>query len=140
MLVGELMTRRVVVARPDTPIVDIAQMMRGNDIGAVLIAEDERLVGMLTDRDIVVRIVGNGGRASTATARDAMTPRIFYAFDNEESEAVAANMRDLQVRRMPVLNRGKRLVGIVSLGDLSCRIRPEIAGDALEGISESLFE
>ncbi len=138
MDVGFLMTRKVHRVRCDTGIRRVAQMMRANGIGALPVERDGRLVGMVTDRDIVTRIIGNGVGISAATAGDAMTSRIFYVFEDEDADKVARNMRDLQVRRLPVVDRDKRLVGIVSLGDLACRVRPEVAGDALEGISEEL--
>jgi len=136
MDVGFLMTRKVHRVRCDTGIRRVADIMRTHDIGALPVERAGRLVGMVTDRDIVTRIIGNGARSATAVAGDAMTAQVFYVFDDEDAEAVAQNMSELQVRRMPVVDRGKRMVGIVSLGDLACRIRPEVAGDALEGISE----
>lgn len=138
MDVGSLMTHSVYRVRCNTGIRRAAEIMRANGIGAIPVERDGCLVGMLTDRDIVTRIIGNGTKSAIAVVGDAMTARVYYVFDDEGAEAVAQNMRDLQVRRMPVVDRGKRLVGIVSLGDLACRIRPEVIEDALEGISEEL--
>lgn len=138
MEVGMLMTRDVLRIHPDTPILEAARLMHVNDIGVLPVAQGNRVVGMITDRDIVTRVLGNGLRASTARAHDAMTRRVFYLFDDEDAEAAARKMRDLQVRRMPIVDRNKRLVGIVSIGDLACRICHDVAGNALEGISETL--
>ena len=90
---------------------------------------------MVTDRDIVVRIVAGGQDVRTATAREAMSPKILYCFDDETVEAVLENMGDNQIRRLPVVNREKRLVGVVSLGDLSKAAKRK-AGEALKEISQ----
>jgi CBS domain-containing protein len=110
--------------------------MRDNDIGSVPVVEDDRLVGMVTDRDIVVRVLADSGVVNGKTARDAMSPGVLYCFDDESVEAVLENMGDQQVRRLPVVNRDKRLVGVVSLGDLALSGKRKAAGEALQEISQ----
>jgi CBS domain-containing protein len=91
---------------------------------------------MVTDRDIVVRLVADGSDVGTKTARDAMSPGILYCFADDSVEAVLDNMGDRQIRRLPVVNRDKRLVGVVSLGDLSLTGRNKATGEALQEISQ----
>ena len=135
MQVGKVMTERVSWVDPDTTIPEIARRMRSEDIGSVPVAENDRLVGMVTDRDIVVRIVAEGGDTETATARQVMSPHVLYCYEDETVSDVLKNMGDNQIRRLPVLNRDKRLVGFVSLGDLS-RAAAQKSGGALKAISE----
>ena len=135
MQVGKVMTERVSWVDPNTTIPEIARRMRSEDIGSVPVAENDRLVGMVTDRDIVLRIVAEGGDTETATARQVMSPHILYCYEDETVADVLKNMGDNQIRRLPVLNRDKRLVGVVSLGDLS-RAAAQRSGGALKAISE----
>jgi CBS domain-containing protein len=130
------MTPDVSYVEPNTPILEIARKMRDADIGSTPVVEDDRLVGMVTDRDIVVRLVADGGDVGTKTARDAMSPGILYCFADDSVEAVLDNMGDRQIRRLPVVNRDKRLVGVVSLGDLSLTGRNKATGEALQEISQ----
>ena len=136
MRIQDVMTAEVSFVRPDTPILEIARKMRDGDIGATPVVEDERLVGMVTDRDVVVRIIAEGGDIRTKTARDAMSPGILYCFVDESVEAVLENMGDQQIRRLPVVDREKRLVGVVSLGDLALSGKRKAAGEALQEISQ----
>jgi CBS domain-containing protein len=135
MQIARIMTRKVDRVTPETPISEAARKMREDDVGALPVEQDDRLVGMLTDRDIVVRVLGNGADAAKAKVRDAMSDKVLYVFDDEEADDVARNMSEAQVRRMPVVNRDKRLVGIVSLGDLAGHIRADAAARALQGVS-----
>ncbi|RWA73149.1 CBS domain-containing protein [Mesorhizobium sp.] len=135
MKVGNCMTRDVKIANPDQPIRDVAQMMASLDAGVMPVGDNDRLVGMITDRDIVVRGVALGNGPDTKV-RDVMSVgEVRYCFDDEDIEHVLANMGDLQVRRLPVLNRDKRLVGIISLGDLAKSGEAAEAGEALGSIS-----
>jgi CBS domain-containing protein len=129
------MTKRVSWVGPDATLPEIARRMRAEDIGCIPVAHNDRLIGMVTDRDIVLRAVAEGGEIERRTARDVMTDNVLYCFDDETVAAVLRNMADRQVRRLPVVNRAKRLVGVVSLGDLS-HAAEEKAGDALKAISE----
>ncbi|HEY3516934.1 MAG TPA: CBS domain-containing protein [Gammaproteobacteria bacterium] len=136
MRIQDVMTAEVSFVRPDTPILEIARKMRDGDIGATPVVENERLVGMVTDRDVVVRVIAEGGDIRDKTARDAMSPGILYCFVDESVEAVLENMGDQQIRRLPVVDREKRLVGVVSLGDLALSGKRKAAGEALQEISQ----
>ena len=136
MKVAECMTQEVEVITPDQPISEAAQFMLRADAGALPVSDGERLIGMVTDRDIAVRAVAEG-RGPDTPVRDVMTDEVLYCFDDDEIEAVALKMSDRQVRRMPVLSReDDRLVGIVSLGDLSRSDRDDAASIALDGITD----
>jgi CBS domain-containing protein len=134
MHIRDVMTPDVSFVQPGTAVPEIARLMRETDIGSTPVVENDRLIGMVTDRDIVLRVVAEGRDVSTATARDAMSPGILYCFEDETVEDVLENMGDNRVRRLPVVSREKRLVGVVSLGDLSHAGRA--AGDALQEISQ----
>lgn len=134
MKVGECMTRDVRTLSPDDTIQDAARLMAECDFGAVPVAESDRLVGMVTDRDIVVRAVGEG-RGANCKLRDVMSAKVLYCFDDEDARHVARNMADVQVRRLPVVNRDKRLVGILAIGDLAFSKDVEGVGVAVCGIS-----
>ena len=133
MKVSEAMTRDPQIMRPDGTIQEAATMMQKIDAGALPVGEGDRLVGMITDRDIALRGVGQG-KGPSAKVREVMTSDVKYCFDDEDLDQVCRNMGDLQVRRLPVINRDKRLVGILSLGDLS-RTAADHAGEALANIS-----
>ena len=135
MRVSECMTREVKIADPDMTMRDAAKLMAKLDAGVLPVGENDRLVGMITDRDIAVRGIAEG-KGPDAKIRDVMTKEVRYCFDDEDVEHVLENMGDLQVRRLPVLNRDKRLIGIVSLGDLAANGGSAEAGDALGHISQ----
>jgi CBS domain-containing protein len=135
MKVSEAMTRDVRVANPDQSIREAAQMMVDLDAGALPVGADDRLIGMITDRDIAIRGVAKG-RTPDTPVRDVMTADVKYCFEDEEVEKVARNMAAIQVRRLPVVNRDKRLVGIIAIADLAANEDMEIVGAAVSGISE----
>lgn len=137
MQIRDAMTKGVRVARPDAPVMELAKRMRDEDIGSIPVAENDKLIGMVTDRDIVTRCVAETPDLSSIRARDVMSPKVLYCFENDSVVNVLANMREQQVRRLPVVNRDKRLVGVVSIGDLS-QIEAQNAGTALQGISRPL--
>ena len=134
MDIREVMTPDVVIASPDDTLQHAAEMMVDIDAGVLPVGEKDRLVGMLTDRDITVRAVAAGKAPSECKVREIMSPEIKYVYEDESLEDAARNMSELQIRRLPVLNRDKRLVGIVSLGDLALK-KKSTAGDALKGVS-----
>jgi CBS domain-containing protein len=136
MNIQEVMTPDVRYVELDTPILEIARKMRDADIGSMPVVDQDRVVGMVTDRDIVVRVIADGRPPQTSTARDAMSPGVLYCFDDEPVEDVLDKMGDQQIRRLPVVNRDKRLVGVVSLGDLSLTGKRRAAGEALQEISQ----
>jgi CBS domain-containing protein len=135
MLVREIMTREVRVASPGDNLQSAAQLMEKYDFGALPVGENDRLVGMLSDRDITIRAVARGLSPDRCKVADVMSTDVRYVFDDDSVEDAARSMSELQVRRLPVLSREKRLVGIVSLGDLAVN-EPEPAGDALRSISQ----
>lgn len=134
MNVSECMSRNVFVCSPEESIQSAAKSMKEHDTGVLPVGENDRLIGMITDRDIAVRAVAEG-RGPETTIRDAMSQEVHYCFEDEALDEVATQMSDLKVRRLPVLNREKRLVGIVSLGDLSQGLGTRSA-DALSRISQ----
>ena len=131
MIIREVMTQNVLTVKPDASISEISRLMRNEDIGAVPVAENEKLVGMVTDRDIVVRALADPQLALKARARDVMSERMLYCFGDQNVEEVLDNMGDMQVRRMAVVDRDKRLIGVVSIGDLcgraAQRVQPRLA-------------
>jgi CBS domain-containing protein len=137
MQVSEVMSRDVKVASPTDTLQQAARLMAELDAGVLPVAENDRLVGMVTDRDIAIRGDAKGCDPKQTTLREIMTEEgVKYCFEDEDLEQVARSMAEQQVRRMPVLNRDKRLVGIVSLGDISSRARSSTAGDTLRGVSQ----
>jgi CBS domain-containing protein len=134
MRVHEIMSSSVELVGPDTPIRDAACVMRDNDIGALPVGENDRLIGMVTDRDIAVRAVAEG-LGATAKVRDVMSEGIDYCFEDDDVDDAAAKMSQAQVRRLAVLNRDKRLVGVLSLGDIAQGGDADVAGVALEGVT-----
>ena len=135
MRISAVMSTEVKIASPKQSIQDAALMMAEIDAGVIPVAEGDRLVGMITDRDIAVRAVAAGKPPQTPIA-DVMSSDVKYCFDSDNTDAVAKNMADIKLRRLPVLNSEKRLVGIVSLADIAVDEGPENAGRALSGISE----
>jgi len=129
------MTRDVRVANADETIRQAARLMASLDAGALPVGENDRLVGMITDRDIAIRGVAEGKSPDTKV-RDVMTAEVKYCFDDQDIGDVTRNMGDLQVRRLPVVNRDKRLVGILSLGDAAVTTGDGAAGEALSSISQ----
>ncbi len=135
MKISEIMTRDVCLARPDHSVEDVARMMLAIDAGCLPVGEEDRLVGTVTDRDIAVRAVGQGKGPKTPVS-EVMSPDVKFCFDDEDSAHVAQNMGELQVRRLPVLDRDKRLVGIVSLADIAQAERGQRVGNALRQIAQ----
>jgi CBS domain-containing protein len=136
MFVKDCMTKKVEIADPEMSLREAAQKMHQGDFGFMPVGEKDRLVGMVTDRDITVRAVAQGKDAAKTKVREIMSDQVLYCFEDQTTEEVAENMGLNQVRRLPVLNRQKRLVGILSLGDLADPKRDaEHAKDALCGIS-----
>ena len=136
MRVSDAMTREVQLARPDQTIQEVARIMCECDVGSLPVGENDRLVGMITDRDIAVRAVAENKPTSTKV-RDVMSGEVRYCYDDEDASHVARNMADQQVRRLPVVNRDKRLVGILALADLATQGDKGHAGEALQGISQT---
>jgi CBS domain-containing protein len=136
MLIREVMTEGAECTRPDATLQEAASRMKELDVGSLPVCDNDRLQGILTDRDIIIRSVAEGHDPSRHRVREAMTQELFYAFEDQDVEDVTRIMKEKQVRRVPVLSRDKRLVGIVSLGDLAVQTEDGEAGEALERISE----
>jgi CBS domain-containing protein len=136
MQVRDAMTRDVAVVRPDHSVEEAARMMAAVDVGLLPVGEGDRLVGMITDRDIALRAIGDGKGPSTDVGQ-VMTRDVKYCYEDEDTAHVSRNMAEQQVRRLPVLSRDKRLVGILSLADiaqLEAGVRE--TGSAYRGISQ----
>jgi CBS domain-containing protein len=134
MQVQETMTRQVSIVSPDESLKTAASYMAQLDVGALPVGDGDRLVGMVTDRDLAIRGLGEG-LGPTAKVREVMTEDVKYCFADQEVDEIAENMADIQLRRLPVVDRDKRLVGILSLCDIATSDEMEQATEALCGIS-----
>jgi CBS domain-containing protein len=134
MRVSDVMTPHVQFAHPEQTLHQAAALMAELDIGALPVGENNRLVGMITDRDIAIRAVGEG-RPPTTKVREIMTPSVKYCYEDEKVDHVAHNMGDIQIRRLPVVSRERTLVGIVTVGDVAGR-RPEVVGETMKAVCE----
>jgi len=135
MKVSEAMSRDVKVCTPGSSIRDCAKMMEACDAGAMPVGENDRLIGMITDRDIAIRAVAQGKGPDTPVREVMSSEKVLYCYDDEELDHVAKNMSEHQVRRLPVVNREKRLVGIVSFGDVAQK-ETRSAGKAAKGVTK----
>jgi len=134
MKVSEAMTHDVCLATPDQTICDAAKVMAKIDAGVLPVEQDERLVGVITDRDIAVRAVAEGKSPNTKV-REVMSREVLYCFEDQDLDDVLRNMGTVKVRRLPVLSRDKRLVGIISLGDVALHHDPAKAERAIRNLS-----
>jgi CBS domain-containing protein len=135
MQVQEIMTRKVELTDPNVTVSQVAKKMKAEDIGALPVGEHARLIGMVTDRDSVMRAVAENRAAGKTTVRDVMSERIYYCFEDDDVEDAAEMMVEHQVRRLPVLDRNKRLVGFIALADLGLN-----AGDTAKRVLEGVCE
>jgi CBS domain-containing protein len=136
MLIQEIMTRDVAVVAPKATIQQAAKQMKDLDVGSLPVCEGDRLEGMLTDRDITVVATAEGMDPSHTPVSEIMTPDVVYCYEDQPIEEAAVLMGDKKVRRLAVLNRNKRLVGIVSIGDLAEKSEDELLiGEVLEKVS-----
>ena len=135
MLVRDVMTRKVCIANPEQSLQQVAQIMAEESVGCLPVGEDDRLVGMITDRDITIRAVAQAKAPDTTKVRDIMSRNVKYCFDDDDIASVAENMGDIQLHRLPVLNQHKRLVGILAVSDIANYDGPSAAGEAICGIS-----
>ncbi|MHA1528919.1 MAG: CBS domain-containing protein [Alphaproteobacteria bacterium] len=135
MKVKEAMHKGVEWCGPDTPVSEIARLMREQDVGAVPIGENDRLVGMVTDRDIVCRSCTNGSDPDMVKAREVMTPGIIYCVEDEEVSDAVHLMEDKKIRRLPVLNDKKRMVGMLTLGDVAHAAPQTLVGELCQSVA-----
>ena len=136
MKVKEVMHKGVDWVSPDTPVIELAKLMRGHDIGCIPIGEDDRLIGMVTDRDIVCKgLASDDFDARRAKASDVMTEGIHCCREDDDLAKAVLHMEKLQVRRLPVINKSKRMVGIISLGDVSHSASGELLSECVKSVS-----
>lgn len=135
MKVRNAMHRGVTWVDAKTPVAKVARQMRTEDIGAIPVGEDDRLIGIVTDRDICCRGVGNGAEMKRLSARDVMSKPLLYCSEDDDIEAAVRVMKKNKVRRLPVINARKRLVGMLSLGDISSKAAPRTTRAALRAVT-----
>ena len=137
MQLKDIMTEGVETITPDSTIADAAETMRNLDIGALPVCDGRRLVGMLTDRDIAVRAVAEGRDPTKTRVSSCMSPEVLYCFEDQEAEEAERLMQQKQIRRLPILDRDKNLIGIVALADIATRIDdPEETARTIREISQ----
>ena len=137
MKVREIITPDPEVIHPDATICEAARKMRQYDVGMLPVCDGDRLVGAVTDRDLAIRATAEGLDPLKTPVREIMTPGMHYCFEDDDLASLARIMEDRQIRRLPVLNRSKRLMGIVSVGDLALRTHDEhLVEEVLEHVCE----
>ncbi len=136
MTVREIMTTNVECLSPDATVTEVANKMKTLDVGFIALCENDRLVGTVTDRDIVIRCIAAGKNISACMARDIMSKDIFWCYDDQDVKEVVRQMSEKEVRRMLILNRDKRLVGVVSIGDIA-KVEEKESGKALKNITDA---
>ena len=138
--ISEVMSKNVVCLNPGASLQEVAAKMKGLDCGVIPVCDGDRLTGMVTDRDIVVKAVAEGKDIRTATAAEVMSAGVVWCYESQDIEEAARLMEVKQIRRLVVLDENKRLVGILSLGDISTRGSEHLSGEILEKVSEDLGE
>ena len=136
MKLKEVMSTDVEMVPADASLKDAAEKMKSGDIGALPVWDGKEIVGMLTDRDITVRVTAEGKDPEAAKVRDAMTPQVMYVYEDQDVDEASKLMKDKQIRRLAVFNREDKMVGMFSLGDLATDSDPGQAGQTLGGVSE----
>lgn len=135
MKVKNAMHKKAEWVSPETPIAQVAKKMKDLDIGSLPVGENDRLIGMITDRDIACRSFSDGRDAARLTARDVMSKGIVYCTDSEELEDAVRLMEEKKIRRLPVINEKKRMVGMLTLGDVSHAASREMSGEVIAAVS-----
>ncbi len=135
MKVKDAMHKKAEWVGPETPVADVAKKMRELDVGSIPVGENDRLIGMVTDRDIICRAVANGKDCSKLTARDVMTKGIAFCRDSEEVNEALRIMKEKKIRRLPVIDDKKRMVGMLSVGDVSRAVPHALGGELLAAVS-----
>ncbi len=136
MKVKDVMHSGVTWVEPDTKLKAVAKLMRDEDIGAIPVGENDRLIGMVTDRDISCRGFVEGKNTEEMTARDVMSEGITYCNENEEAEDAIRIMEAKKIRRLPVMNEEKRMVGMLAIGDISQKLPQDLSGEIMQAVSE----
>ena len=137
MKISEIMSKGVECVAPTLSIGKAAEKMRDLDVGFLPVCDNDKLVGTVTDRDITIRSVAQGRDPRLGLVSEIMTQELFYCFEDEDVERVARYMQEKEVRRMVILNRQKRLVGVVSVGDIARTLEKRLAGETLGEIAEA---
>ncbi|TVP59328.1 MAG: CBS domain-containing protein [Halomonadaceae bacterium] len=135
MKVRDVMHSSAETVRPDTTISDAAALMARKDLGFLLVEDNDRLQGTVTDRDIVLRCISQCKDPANTTVADILTRKVLYCTEDQEIEELARNMRDLQIRRMPVVNQDKRLVGVVGIKDMAGHVDEKLIGEVMCGVT-----
>ena len=136
MKVRDVMTNQVDSVNPNASVVEIARLMKNKDVGSIPVCEGNKVVGMITDRDIVLRVVAEGSNCESRMAKDFMNSQVITVTADQDVHEAAHLMSEYQIRRLPVVEQGK-IIGIVALGDLAIeKIHVNEAGDALSDISQ----
>ncbi|MGP1354807.1 MAG: CBS domain-containing protein [Parasphingopyxis sp.] len=135
MKVKDVMHDGVAWVEPDTLLSKVAVTMRDEDVGSIPVGEDDRLVGMVTDRDIAIRALADGKDPLQLTAGDVMTDEIFYCTADEEVEDAVRIMENNEIRRLPVIDHNKRMVGMLSMGDVAARAPASLSSEMLKAVS-----
>lgn len=136
-LLKEIMTPSVEVIAPNATAADAARKMKDLDVGAIPVCDGEKLLGMITDRDLVLRVLALSRSPVDALVRDAMTPGLVYCFEDQDADVAAELMAEKQIRRIPILSQNKQLVGMVSLGDLAVDgLDPRASGEVIQNVSD----
>lgn len=135
MEIAKIMHQNADWVSADTPVAEVARIMQRDNIGAVPIGKDDRLIGMITDRDLVLRVIAEGRDIKKTRAEDVMTPGVVYCQTHQTVEDAIHLMAQKKIRRMPVLNAKKRLVGMLSMDDISHASSRELAGELAQAVS-----
>jgi CBS domain-containing protein len=135
MKVKEMMHKGAEYVAPNAKLEVIAKKMRDYDVGSIPVCDGGKLVGIVTDRDIAIRALANGKDVAKLEAKDVMSKDVIFCRDNENAEDAIRIMEDKQVRRLPVLNEAKMLVGMVSLGDISHALSQDLTGEVTKAVS-----
>jgi CBS domain-containing protein len=135
MEISKAMHKKAHWVTADTPISDVAAIMKKDDIGAVPVGENDRLIGMITDRDLALRVVAEGRDTKKTLARDVMTPGIVYCQTHQTVEDAIHLMDQKKIRRMPVLDDKKRMVGMLSIGDVTHAVGHDLSGELIRAVS-----
>lgn len=137
MKVKDIMENKPQYVAPETTLTEAAKLLRDNDFGFLPIGENDRLIGTVTDRDMIIKGIAEGWDPNTKTVRDVMNDKVFYCYEEDSLEKAAGYLENLQIHRLIVLNTDKRMTGIVSVGDFGRKCQnDEMCGQIVEGISE----
>jgi CBS domain-containing protein len=136
MKISEIMTTNVECVSPETSISELAEKMKALDVGFLAVCENDRIAGTITDRDIVIRGLASSMDIKSLKAADVITKEVHWCYEDDDIKDVAKKMREKEVRRMLILNEGKRLVGVVSIGDIA-KVEEKESGKTLRDITEA---